>query len=147
MKKIIIFVGLALFFGLVVLLAACTSGTTPTAENPIQGKVIKSGPIDKLTVTLSSDTGKLKNGAQEIMLAFTDASGKPIDVGAASLNFSMPAMGSMAAMNDAATLTTTGTPGVYRGNVKIGMPGEWQAQISYEGTAGKGKTSIPVTAQ
>ncbi len=147
MKKNILYIGVALFFGLIVLLAACSSGTQPTTENPIQGKVIKSGPINNLTVTLSNDTGKLKNGAQEIMLAFTDASGKVVDVGAASLNFSMPAMGSMGAMNDAATLTTTGTPGVYRGKVKIDMPGEWQAQISYEGTAGKGKTSIPVTAQ
>ncbi len=100
-------------------------------------------------VTLSNDTGKLKNGEQEIFLAFTVASGKAVDVGtvnAAALNFQMPAMGSMAQMNDAATFTTTSVPGVYKGIVKIEMPGEWQAQISYEGSAGNGKTSIPVTA-
>jgi hypothetical protein len=32
------------------------------------------------------------------------------------------------------------------GKVKIEMPGEWQAQISYEGAAGNGKTSFPVSA-
>ena len=94
-----------------------------------------------------SGNGKLKSGDQEVTLAFTDAAGKPVDVGAASLNFHMPAMGSMAVMNDAATLTTTGTPGVYKGKVKLSMAGDWQAQIAIEGPAGNSKTSLPVIAQ
>ena len=147
MRKIILFVSLLTLAGMSMFVAACSSGTQPTAENPVQGKVIKSGSVNNLTVTLSSESGKLKNGAQELMLAFTDASGKAVDVGAASLNFFMPAMGSMAEMNNSAALTTTGTPGVYRGKVKIEMPGGWEAQISYEGPAGKGKTSIPLVAQ
>jgi len=81
------------------------------------------------------------------MLAFTDASGKPVDVGSASLNFFMPEMGSMAAMNEAATLTTSGTPGVYKGKVRISMAGDWQAQIAIEGAAGNGKTMFPLVAQ
>jgi hypothetical protein len=147
MRKTFLFVSLLTLASLSAFVAACGSGTQPTAENPVQGKVIKSGSINNLTVTLSSETGKIKNGEQELMLAFTDASGKAVDVGAASLNFYMPAMGSMGAMNNSATLTTTGTPGVYRGKVKIEMTGGWEMQISYEGPAGKGKTSIPVTAQ
>lgn len=150
MRKIILFTGFMSLFGLIVLISACGSGTQPTTESPIQGKVIKSGPIgNNLMVTLSNDTGKLKNGEQEIMLAFTDPSGKAVDVGmvkAAALNFHMPSMGSMAVMNNAATFTTTSVPGVYKGKVKIEMPGEWQAQISYEGDKGNGKTTIPVTA-
>lgn len=150
MKKIILIIGFTLLFGLIALVAACSSGTKPTAENPVQGKVIASGPIgNNLMVTLSNDTGKLKNGEQEIMLAFTDMSGKAVDVGmvkAAALNFHMPAMGPMNAMNDATTFTTTSIPGVYKGKVKIEMAGEWQAQISYEGDKGNGKTTIPVTA-
>jgi hypothetical protein len=59
----------------------------------------------------------------------------------------MPAMGSMSAMNNPATLTTTGTPGVYKGSVDIEMTGEWQAQVAFEGPAGKGKATLPVTAQ
>ena len=149
MKKNILLAGFIPLFSLIVLIAACSSGTQPTAENPIQGKVIKSGPINNLTVTLSNETGKLKSGDQEIMLAFTDAAGKAVDVGmvkAAALNFKMPSMGSMAEMNDTATFTTTSIPGVYKGKVKIEMAGDWQAQISYEGDKGSGKTSIPVTA-
>ncbi len=143
MKKIII---VSILSAVSIFIVACGGSNT---DNPAAtGKVIKSAPIgDKMTVTLSSDTGRLKNGEQEVTLAFTDASGKAVDVGAASLNFNMPAMGSMAAMNDAATLKTTATPGIYLGNVKIEMAGEWQAQLAYEGPAGKGKTSFSVTAQ
>ena len=112
------------------------------------GKTIKSGSAgNNLTVTLSNPNGVLQHGKQEFTLTFTDAAGKPVDVGAAALNFYMPAMGTMAAMNDAATLTTTGTPGVYRGTVDLEMAGEWQAQITYEGAAGKGKANLPITAQ
>ena len=147
MRKTFLFIGLLTFSGLIPFVAACGSGGQSTGENPVQGKVIKSGPINNLTVSVSSETGKVKNGEQELMLAFTDASGKAVDVGAASLNFYMPAMGSMGAMNNAAALTTTGTPGVYRAKVKIEMTGGWEMQIAYEGPAGKGKTSRPVTAQ
>ena len=151
MKKMILVIAIASLTGLILLGAACSSGSKPTAENPIPGKVIKSGPIgDGLMVTISSETGALKNGEQEIFLSFTDPSGKAVDVGmvkAAALNFQMPAMGSMAQMNNAATFSTTSVPGVYKGKVDIEMKGEWQAQISYEGVKGSGKTVIPVTAR
>ena len=142
MKKTKTIFGLTIIFIIGILAAAC-GGDSSSSQN----KVIKSSPIgNNLTVSLMNDTGKLKNGEQELILEFKDSTGKTVDVGAASLNFKMPAMGSMAEMNDPATLTTTSTPGVYKGKVKIEMPGEWQAQISFEGAAGNGKTSIPVTA-
>ncbi|HSE20175.1 MAG TPA: FixH family protein [Pyrinomonadaceae bacterium] len=110
-------------------------------------KVIKSAPIGNLTVTLSSDSGQLKHGGADFFITFKDSSGKPVEVGAAALRFHMPQMASMAEMNEAATLTTTDTPGVYRAKVNIEVAGEWQAQVSYEGPAGKGQTSFSVTAQ
>jgi hypothetical protein len=141
MKKPIIIVTV---FALFVIAAACgakNGNTTPT------GKPIATVTVNNLTATLSNSTGQLKQGDQEVTLAFTDSSGKPVDVGAVSLNFHMPAMGSMAAMNDAVTFTTTGTPGVYSGKVNISMAGEWQGQLAYEGSAGKGKATFSVTAQ
>ncbi len=142
MQKSKTYIAIIALFSFIILAAACGGSSSGG-----QGQVVKSVPIsDKITVTLSNETGKLKVGDQQVMLAFTDASGKAVDVGAASLNFHMPAMGSMAVMNDAASLTTTSTPGLYKGNVNIQMPGEWQAQISYEGAAGNGKTSFPATA-
>ena len=137
----IIAAGLALL----IISAACGSKSGGAAVQT--GKPIASATVNNLTATLSNGNGQLKQGDQEVMLSFIDSSGKPIDVGAVSLNFHMPAMGGMAAMNDAVTLTTTNTPGVYRGKVNIGMAGEWQAQLAYEGTAGKGKTTFSVTAR
>ena len=126
-----------------VIVAACTKSTTTV----FTGKPIVSTTVNNLTATLSNSTGQLKLGEQEVMLAFTDTSGKPVEVGAVSLNFHMPAMGGMAAMNDAVTFTTTATPGVYNGKVNISMAGEWQAQLAYEGPAGTGKATFSVTAR
>ncbi len=135
---------IGLTFITLILFAACGTSSNGTAS----GKTIKSGSAgNNLTVTLSNTDGVLRHGKQEFTLAFADASGKSVDVGAASVNFFMPAMGTMPAMNNAATLTTTGMPGVYRGTVDLQMAGEWQVQITYEGAAGKGKANLPVTAQ
>jgi len=134
----------AIAISVVAVLAACGSKTSNTVST---GTAIKSVKVDSLTATLSNSTGQLKQGDQEVVLAFADLAGKPVDVGAVSLNFHMPQMGSMAAMNDAVTFTTTDTPGVYRGKVNIQVAGEWQGQLAYEGSAGKGKATFSVTAR
>jgi hypothetical protein len=130
--------------GVVVLLAAAACGSRTAGS---ETKEIKSGKIGTLTVTISNAEGVLKHGDGEFTVTFKDGSGKPLDVGAASLSFHMPSMGSMPAMNNPATLTTTSNPGVYQAKAKIEMAGEWQAQVAYEGAAGSGKGSFPVTAQ
>jgi hypothetical protein len=126
-----------------VIAAACGSKTGSVAT----GKAIKTVPVGNLNATLSNDSGVLKRGNQELTISFTDASGKLVDVGAISLNFHMDQMGTMAAMNNSATFTTTSTPGVYRGKVDIEVGGEWQGQMAYEGPAGKGKTTFSVPVQ
>jgi hypothetical protein len=138
MKKTILLISLPL---LAILIVACKS------EPATSAKAIKSAPVGNLTVTLSSPSGQIKHGGDEFFLTFKDSSGKPVDVGAAALVFHMPSMASMPVMNDQATLTTTDTPGIYRGKADIEMAGEWQAQVSYEGPAGRGQTSFSVTAQ
>ena len=134
-----------LLLGLVtvaVLIAACGSNSSTT------GAVIKTASVgNNLTVTLSNTDGVLGNGDNDFILSFKDASGKTVEVGAVGLNFYMPPMGTMPAMNNAASFTATGTPGVYQGKVKLESAGDWQAQLTYEGTAGKGKTSFALTAQ
>ena len=130
---------------LAVLLVVAACGSKASSVDT--GKVIKSAPVGNLTVTLSSPSGQLKHGGDEFFVSFKDSSGKPLDVGAAALTFHMPQMASMAPMNDPTTFTTTDTPGIYRGKANIEMAGEWQAQVSFEGPAGKGQTSFSVTAQ
>jgi len=139
MKKLAI--GFTLM-GVVVLANACGS------KGVSNGKVIKSASAgNNLTVSLATSDGVFKHGNTEFTLSFTDSSSKPVDVGGVALTFHMPQMGTMQAMNDAATFTTTDTPGVYRGKANIEMAGEWQAQITYDGAAGRGQASFPVTAQ
>ncbi|HEX8399101.1 MAG TPA: FixH family protein [Pyrinomonadaceae bacterium] len=140
MSKILLVISLSIL----TLIAAACGG----ASNDSAGKTIKSGSAgNNLTVTLSSADGVLRDGKNEFTVAFADASGKAVDVGAVSVNFHMPAMGTMPVMNDAAQLTTTGTPGVYKGSVNLQMAGEWQTQITYEGAAGRGKANLPIVAQ
>lgn len=141
MNKFIVIISIAVFS---LFAFACGSG----GGSATAGKPIKSGPAgNNLTATISNADGVLRQGNQNFTLTFADASGKAVDVGAVSLNFFMPAMGSMSAMNSPATFTTTGTPGVYSGKADVEMAGEWQAQITYDGPAGKGKATLPVTAQ
>jgi len=140
MKKFAIVVGLS---ALAVLIAACGA-----KESAGVGKVIKSAPAgNNLTVSLATSDGVLRHGNTEFTLSFSDSAGNAVDVGAVALTFHMPQMGTMPAMNDTATFTTTDTPGVYRGKVDLEMAGEWQVQITYEGPAGRGQASFPVTAQ
>ena len=129
--------------GLAVLLAACGSSQAGSS-----GKVIKTAPAGNgLTVSIATSDGVLRHGNSEFTLTFADASGKPIDVGAVALIFHMPRMGTMAEMNEQATFTTTATPGVYHGKAQIEVAGEWQTRITYEGPAGRGQATFPITAQ
>ena len=128
--------------GLAVLVVACGSKGAPT------GKVIKSASAgNNLNVSFATNDGVLKHGNSEFTLSFTDAAGKATDVGAVALTFRMPQMGTMSEMNDAATFTTTDTPGVYRGRANIESAGEWQVKITYEGPAGRGQATFQIVAQ
>ena len=142
--KTIVTMILVIFVGL--LTVACGRSSNG-GKAPDAGKTIKSAQAGGLTVTLSSPTGELKNGDNDLMLTFADAAGKPVEVGAASLNFHMPAMGAMAVMNDQAALTTTNTAGIYHAKVTLEVGGTWEAQIKYQGPQGTGQTSMTVTAK
>ncbi len=140
MKKIAILISL---LTVAVLIVACGA-----KDNTQTGKVIKSAPAgNNLTVSLATADGVLKHGNTEFTVTFADASGKPVDVGAVAMTFHMPQMGTMAAMTDSATFTTTDTPGVYQGKAAIETAGEWQVKVTYEGPKGSGQASFPVTAQ
>jgi len=144
MNKTKILIGMIILFSSIILAVACGGGSGAASSGGMK-TIMDKKVSDNLTITLSNADGKLKYGEQDLMLSFTDGSGKPIEIKAASLNFNMPSMGSMAEMNDPATLTTTSTPGQFKGKVKVQMAGEWTAQVSYEGKE-TGKTTMKVTA-
>ena len=140
MKKLAIALVLT---GFVFAAAACSSSQAIDT-----GKVIKSAPVgNNLTATVSNKDGVMKNGDNAFFVSFKDAAGKTVEVGAVGLTFHMPSMGTMPAMNSAASFTATGTPGIYQGTVKLESAGDWRARVTYEGAAGTGRTSFTVTAQ
>ena len=139
-KTIITIVAIAI---LALTLAACGGGTGSSGSE----KAIKSTQSGNLTITLASSDGQLKKGENDLLLSFTDASGKPVDAGAVSLKFHMPAMGSMAEMTDTASLTTTNTAGKYHAKVDIEVDGTWEAMISYQGPQGTGQMTMTVQAK
>jgi hypothetical protein len=126
------------------LLAVACGGRTNGSDGE---KVIKSGKAGGITVRISSASGELRKGPNDLTIAFVDESGQPADVTAASLNFHMPAMGTMAEMNDKAAIATTGTPGKYTARVEIEVPGTWEAQIKFQTSRDSGETSMTVQAR
>ena len=132
-----------LIIGLSGLLSACSK---PTEEIPT-GSVIATSRGKGLTVTLSNSKGYLNEGQNEFTLEFRTEAGALVDVGAITLHFDMPAMGSMPYMKNDATLTTTGKPGIYRGTTTLEMKGTWQTNLSYEGPAGSDQLSFVVNAK
>jgi len=127
-------------------LAAC-SRSGPSNNPSGNEKTIKSTKSGDMTISLSNSSGEMRSGENEVMLSFANASAKPIDVTAASLKFHMPAMGSMAEMNDVATLTTTGTPGKFRAVVNFEVAGTWEAMISFQGPRGTEQATMTVNAK
>ena len=132
---------------LLLIAAACgsQSGDSNTAVDSV--KVIKTTPLGNLTVTLSNESGQFKKGENEFLLTVKDSSGKNVEVSAVSMSLRMPAMGSMAEMNDQASFATTKTPGVCKGEINVSMAGEWQAKVIYDGPAGRAETSFPINVQ
>jgi len=59
------------------------------------------------------------------------------------LNMNMPGM----QMSSGGTIERTNTPGRYRAKIKIGMSGDWNAKISYEGHRGNGQTNFNLNAK
>ena len=132
---------------LTALLLSLTMSCTPAGDSgtaAVPGKPIQSAQAGGLTVTIASQSGVLKSGRNEVILAFTDASGKPVDVSTPSLQLHMPAMGSMPAMTHTATVSRTGT-GQYAAPVEISMAGQWEAVVTFAGPAGQARAAMPVS--
>lgn len=148
MNRILSPVLLLLLSSTMVLLAACSKTSTNSSTNTASaGQVITKQKAGDLTATISNSKGHFSEGENEFTLEFKNASNQPVDVGAITFAFEMPAMGSMQHMSSEAKITYTGTPGVYQGQAKLDMGGTWQAHLKYKGQAGEGKADFPVMAK
>jgi len=96
--------------------------------------------VNDLTVQLSSPGEQLKSGDNDMLIEFRDSGGQLVDVGTVKFeaNMNMPGM----QMHEGATVQHTGTAGQYRAKIKVGMAGDWNAKLSYDGPHGHGETTI-----
>ncbi len=129
-------------------LAACTKPASGSdSGSSSSGQAIASQKAGELTVTLASARGHLTEGSNDFTVEFRNAAGQPVEVGAVTLMFEMPAMGAMARMESRAKLTTTGTPGIYQATANLEMGGTWQVHVQYKGAAGEGRADFSIQAK
>lgn len=109
-------------------------------------KTIQTHKTTDMVITLESTSGQWTQGKNTFAMAFSSPeTGKPIDVGQATLSTSMPMPG-MAPMLAGAELTRDAAPGRYVGTISFPDRGARQVTVDWDGPAGKGSArfSVPV---
>src|SRR5262245_5577123 len=119
-----------------VLVAACS--------NQGELKTVQQQQVGEYTVTVLSDTGKLKNGANDFTLESRKTADNQLgDVGMVEVAPVME-MAGMAPMMGTSTVTPTDTPGRYRVTGNLTMAGLWKFNLKF----GSGEsTRINVNAE
>ena len=106
-----------------------------TATTP--ANVLETVLSNDLVITLSSDTGQLRQGANTFRIEFRSSSAnEPVDVGTVQLHGSMSMPGML--MTSAIDIKPTGQAGVYEATGGFGMAGSWQMILDWNGPAGRG---------
>ena len=134
-------------FTMVLAAGMMLAGCSGSKEEGPTGARIATGSGNGLTATLRNSKGHLSEGPNEFTIDFRDKDGALAEVGAITLYFDMPAMGSMPYMRNDATLSTTTTPGVYRGAVTLEMKGTWRTKLSYARSEGGGEMEFVINAK
>jgi len=117
-----------------------------TAVAAAEPRVIAIAKAKEVIVTLSSETGQWKPGANSFTIEVTSPSTKqPVDAGKVTLSTSM-AMPGMAPMIAGATITPDG-PGRYRGTISFPDAGTRQVTVRWDGPVGKGSATLSVAVR
>jgi len=129
-------------WALAVLIATSWGTSTAADLKPIHTQKTKD-----VTITLMSESGQWKAGANAFVLKFTTPDGKPYDAGKASLSTSMPMPG-MAPMIAGATVAPDAKPGRYKGTISFPDSGARQVTVNWDGgPGGKGSARFSVSVR
>ena len=108
--------------GVGLLLLACTKG---------EMEIVQTQQAGEYTVTVLSDSGTIKNGANDFILEFRKTGdGQLVDVGTVDVAPIMDMPG-MSPMMGSATVTSTDTPGRYRATGSLSMAGLWKFNVKF----------------
>jgi hypothetical protein len=93
-------------------------------------------------VDISLDRNPPTTGENNIIILVWDAAGKPVKEAKVNIEYIMPAMPGMPAMNYKAALA--GKEGKYSGKLNFSMPGAWSVEVNVEATGKKGKSKLNI---
>jgi hypothetical protein len=93
-------------------------------------------------VDISLDKNPPTTGENNISILVWDGSGKPVKDAKVNVDYEMPAMPGMPAMNYKAALA--GKDGKYSGKLNFSMPGAWSVEVKVEAAGKKGKSKLNI---
>ena len=93
-------------------------------------------------VDISLDKNPPATGDNNILIAVWDTAGKPVKDAKVNIEYIMPAMPGMPAMNYKAALA--GKDGKYSGKLNFSMPGAWSVEVKVEAAGKKGKAKLNI---
>jgi hypothetical protein len=132
-----------LIAAITVILAVVSCGNrVPEEPQLIELQRVRSGELD---VILLSQDGSVTDGKDAVVVEFRRGD-TLTDVGAVKGFASMP-MAGLPDMMGSAFLEPSKEPGRYNAELDLSMSGGWQLKLEWDGPAGRGKASIPLTAE
>jgi Cu(I)/Ag(I) efflux system membrane protein CusA/SilA len=110
------------------------------------GAVLNTVRAGDLVITLSDDSGALRQGGNRFRIEFRSARTNELaDVGTVQLGAAM-AMPGMA-MTGTVSIASAGRPGVYEATGEFGMAGNWKMTLDWNGPAGRGSAAFAWNVQ
>jgi len=136
---------IALIIGLVAILYAGQFARHKLRPTQVYGVPFLTQNVNDLRANFVAPEGQLRQGNNEVLIEFRDRNGQLIDVGNVrfDMDMNMPGM----QMHSGGTIERTNTPGRYRARLKIGMSGDWNAKISFDGARGQAQQSFVISAK
>jgi nitrogen fixation protein FixH len=99
----------------------------------------QAGPF-KLDITM--DKNPPATGDNNITVLVKDAAGKPVKDAKVNVDYGMPAMPGMPAMNY--KTDPVGKDGKFTGKLNFSMPGAWSVEVKVEAAGKKGKSKLNI---
>ena len=99
----------------------------------------QAGPF-KVDITLDKNPPAM--GENNIIILVWDGAGKPVKDAKVNIEYSMPAMPGMPAMNYKSAFA--GKDGKFSGKLNFSMPGSWLLEVKVEAAGKKGKAKLNI---
>ncbi|MBI2820708.1 MAG: CusA/CzcA family heavy metal efflux RND transporter [Acidobacteria bacterium] len=115
------------------------------AERPSMELVARQ-EVAGIQVEILAPQGRFISGRSPFRVAFRTPQGEPVEVGDVRVEFHMPAMGTMPAMQAAANMEPAAA-GEVSGQVDLPMAGEWQMRLGFDTARGRQNLRAMIRAQ